>query len=33
MIILYILLGIIAIVALWFALLWVSGLFIDTSKE
>ncbi len=33
MIILYILLGIIAVVALWFALLWVSGLFIDTNKE
>ena len=33
MIILYIILGIIVIVALWFALLWVSGRFIDPEKE
>ena len=33
MIILYIILAFIGIVALWFLLLYVSGLFIDTSKE
>lgn len=33
MIVLYIVLAFIAVVALWFLLLYVSGLFIDTSKE
>ena len=33
MIVVYVLLGIIGIVALWFLLLFVSGLFIDPSKE
>jgi 1-acyl-sn-glycerol-3-phosphate acyltransferase len=33
MIVLYIILAFIGIVALWFLLLYVSGLFIDTSKE
>ena len=33
MIVLYIILGIIVLAALWFALLFVSGLFIDTTKE
>ena len=33
MIVLYIILGIIVIVALWFALLWISGRFIDPNKD